>query len=171
MIHRSGSLRHAVSASNAAPGICPPVVQQGDLLVDGGLLNNLPMDIMRELCGAGVVIAVDVMPPVDLGAMAAYGDTLSGWQALWDRMNPQSSNRRMPHIAALLYRAGEVGSIHALKTQLRTNLADLYLHPPIEKFGMMEWAALDQISELGYQDAKVQIAQWQAATSVKSNDG
>lgn len=171
VIHRSGSLRHAVSASNAAPGICPPVVQQGDLLVDGGLLNNLPMDIMRELCGAGVVIAVDVMPPVDLGAMAAYGDTLSGWQALWDRMNPQSSNRRMPHIAALLYRAGEVGSIHALKTQLRTNLADLYLHPPIEKFGMMEWAALDQISELGYQDAKVQIAQWQAATSVKSNDG
>lgn len=161
VIHRKGSLRHAISASNAAPGICPPVVDQGELLVDGGLLNNLPMDIMRKLCGDGTVIAVDVMPPVDLAAIASYGDVLSGWQALWDRVNPQSAQSRMPHIAALLYRAGEVGSIHALKTQLVTNLADLYLHPPIEKFGMMEWSALNQIIELGYQDAKAQIARWQ----------
>ena len=169
VVHRSGSLRHAISASNAAPGICPPVVEQGELLVDGGLLNNLPMDIMRKLCGAGTVIAVDVMPPVDLAAIAAYGDTLSGWQALWNRMNPQSAKSNMPHIAALLYRAGEVGSIHALKTQLGANTADLYLHPPIEKFGMMEWAALDQIIELGYQHAKAQIAQWQADTVANAN--
>jgi len=169
VVHRTGSLRHAISASNAAPGICPPVVEQGELLVDGGLLNNLPMDIMRERCGDGTVIAVDVMPPVDLAAIASYGDVLSGWQALWDRVHPQSAKSNMPHIAALLYRAGEVGSIHALKTQLGTNVADLYLHPPIEKFGMMEWAALDQIIELGYQDAKAQIERWQAATRVKSS--
>jgi hypothetical protein len=67
----------------------------------------------------------------------------------------------MPNIVTLLYRAGEVGSVHALKTQLGTRLADLYLRPPVERFGLLEWKALNQMIELGYHYAKEQLAQWQ----------
>lgn len=161
VVHRTGSLWEGVRASSAAPGIFPPVVCGGDLLVDGALLNNLPMNIMREQCGNGIVIAVDVTPPVDLEQINPYGEELSGWQALLTQVTPWSVPGSMPNIVTLLYRAGEVGSVHALKTQLGTRLADLYLRPPVERFGLLEWKALNQIIELGYHYAKEQLAQWQ----------
>lgn len=54
-----GSLRLAVAASGAIPGIFPPVEFQGHLLVDGGWVNQLPVDTARAL-GADFVIAVNV---------------------------------------------------------------------------------------------------------------
>ncbi|MHB8758404.1 MAG: patatin-like phospholipase family protein [Bacillota bacterium] len=56
---REGNVARAVRASCAIPGIFSPVKRDGRLLVDGGLLNNLPSDVVREM-GADVVIAVDV---------------------------------------------------------------------------------------------------------------
>ena len=161
VVHRTGLLWRGVRASNSAPGILPPMVEHGELLVDGALLNNLPIDIMRQFCGSGTVIAVDVTPPVDLTTIAPQREVVSGWQALWDRVNPWSSAGTLPNITALLYRAGEVGSVHALKKQVGQRLADLYLRPPVENFGMMEARAFEQIVELGYHYTRDQLALWQ----------
>lgn len=54
-----GDLTEAMRASMSAPGVFAPVEAGGRLLVDGGLVNNLPVDIVRSM-GADVVIAVDV---------------------------------------------------------------------------------------------------------------
>ena len=52
--HRDGKLWRALRASVALPGILPPVTHHGHLLVDGGVMNNLPVDVMREQAiGAG----------------------------------------------------------------------------------------------------------------------
>ena len=57
-IHRDGKLWRALRASVALPGILPPVTHHGHLLVDGGVMNNLPVDVMREQAGgAGPIIA------------------------------------------------------------------------------------------------------------------
>lgn len=59
IVHRRGKLSLAVRASVSIPGLVPPVQQEGQLLVDGGLLNNLPADVMcadRD----GDVICVDL---------------------------------------------------------------------------------------------------------------
>ena len=58
-IHRRGSFWKAVRASLSIPGALPPVVSNGDLLVDGALMNNLPIDIMVDM-GIGQVIGVDL---------------------------------------------------------------------------------------------------------------
>lgn len=161
VVHRAGLLWRGVRASNSAPGILPPMVEHGELLVDGALLNNLPIDIMRRFCGSGTVIAVDVTPPVDLTTIAPQSEVVSGWQALWERVNPWAGPGTLPNITALLYRAGEVGSVHALKKQVGQRLADLYLRPPVENFGMMEAQAFDQIVELGYHYTREQLTLWQ----------
>jgi len=57
----SGSVARACCASSAIPGIFKPVVYRGMHLVDGGLANNVPADVVREM-GANIVIAVDVNP-------------------------------------------------------------------------------------------------------------
>jgi NTE family protein len=60
VIHERGPLWTAVRASLALPGIYPPVYADGDMLIDGGAVDNLPVDVMRDRVGAGSIIAVDV---------------------------------------------------------------------------------------------------------------
>ncbi len=59
-----GSLREALMASSGVPGLFEPVRRDGAMLVDGGLVDNLPVDAAADL-GADYVIAVDIMPPLD----------------------------------------------------------------------------------------------------------
>ncbi len=58
-----GDLAWAIRASMSVPGVFAPVVIEDRVLVDGGLVNNLPVDLAREM-GADVVIAVDVGEPL-----------------------------------------------------------------------------------------------------------
>jgi NTE family protein len=85
---REGSLVDAVLASTAIPGLFPPVTRGEQLLVDGGVLNNVPVDVAQML-GAGRVIAVD------LGLVSGefeYGQTLESSIAMWSprRWMPRS---------------------------------------------------------------------------------
>ena len=59
----SGSLEQAVRASMSIPGVFAPVVRRERMLVDGGMANNLPVSVVREM-GADIVIAVDISSPL-----------------------------------------------------------------------------------------------------------
>jgi NTE family protein len=61
---RSGNLTSAMRASMSVPGAIAPVVRDGRKLVDGGLVDNVPIQEVRERCGAQVVIAVNVGSPL-----------------------------------------------------------------------------------------------------------
>ena len=58
-----GSLANSVRASMSVPGVFAPVRIDGRLLVDGGMANNLPVDVVRSM-GADIVIAVDISSPM-----------------------------------------------------------------------------------------------------------
>lgn len=60
----SGSVLDATLATSAFPGVFPPILRDGRTLIDGGLLNNVPVNLVRSL-GATTVIAVDVFPAVE----------------------------------------------------------------------------------------------------------
>ena len=62
-IFRQGSMTQAMRASMAVPMMFAPLETEDALLVDGGLVNNLPTDIVRGM-GADIVIAVDVSTPL-----------------------------------------------------------------------------------------------------------
>jgi len=61
---RSGNLTTAMRASMSVPGVIAPVHRDGRKLVDGGLVDNVPVQEVRDLCGAEVVIAVNVGSPL-----------------------------------------------------------------------------------------------------------
>jgi NTE family protein len=148
-VHERGALGRAVRASMSLPGIAIPVHDAGSMLVDGGLLNNLPADVMRATCGK--VIAVDVSPAKDLAIAAPYPAAASGWRLLWGR---RASN--LPGIGAILMR-----SVMLSSTRHQTSIArevDLFLHPSLETFGMFEWDAVDGIADAGYRFAREALA-------------
>ena len=61
VIRSSGPLWRAVRGSGSLPGPVPPVVVDGDLLYDGCLLNDLPVDVMLEIIRGRELMAVDVV--------------------------------------------------------------------------------------------------------------
>jgi NTE family protein len=62
-IIKSGNIARAMRASMSIPGALPPITIDDTLLVDGGIANNVPIDIAREM-GADIVIVVDVSAPL-----------------------------------------------------------------------------------------------------------
>jgi predicted acylesterase/phospholipase RssA len=142
-VHRRGTLCMAATASASLPAIVTPVVDQGDLLVDGAILNNLPVDVMREV-GAGVILAVDVSAEEDL----AFADDAfpTPWSLLRDRLLGRP-RRKVPNIGEVLLRCTMLGSVH--RGAATQGLADYYLRPPLEKIGLMEFTALDESAAIG----------------------
>jgi NTE family protein len=64
VVFRDGSLTMAMRASMSVPGLMAPLEYRGRKLVDGGLVDNLPIQEVRDRCGAQVVIAVNVGSPL-----------------------------------------------------------------------------------------------------------
>jgi Predicted esterase of the alpha-beta hydrolase superfamily len=149
-IHDRGPLGRAARASMSLPGIAIPVHEAGSMLVDGGILNNLPADVMRATCGK--VIAVDVSPAKDLVIAAPYPAAASGWRLLWGR-----GASKLPGIGAILMRSVMLGSTRHQASIARD--VDLYLHPSIESFGMFDWAAVDAVADAGYRYTREALAE------------
>jgi len=64
VVFSGGEVAAAVHASSAVPGICVPVTLDGETYIDGGIVDPLPVDVLREM-GVSRVIAVDVIPTPD----------------------------------------------------------------------------------------------------------
>jgi NTE family protein len=60
-VFSSGEVAAAVHASTAVPGICVPITIDGEIYADGGIVDPLPVDVLREM-GVAKVIAVNVIP-------------------------------------------------------------------------------------------------------------
>jgi NTE family protein len=75
VVFREGELSAAMRASMSVPALLSPVAYRGKMLVDGGLVDNLPIDEVRRSCNPDVVIAVDVgsplTPPQDVDSIAS----------------------------------------------------------------------------------------------------
>jgi predicted acylesterase/phospholipase RssA len=156
-VHRRGRLRTYLRASGSVAGILPPVARGGELLVDGGVLNNLPADLVRAECPEGLVVAVNVDPREGLRGALEYGESLSARQALAGRLRNRG---RVPGLQEILERVTMLGSIqHSARL---ADAVDLYLHPATDAFSMGAFRDLDRIVEVGYREARPLVAAWSA---------
>jgi predicted acylesterase/phospholipase RssA len=144
-VHRRGSVHDAVGASMAIPGVTPPILTAGGLLVDGGVLDNLPTGVMRSL-GRGPIIAVDVSATIDLQADPSYPRTPGPWELLKDRLRLRT--RPFPNILRLVQRSALLASDVYAK-QAKTEV-ELYLDLPMDGFDMFAMEALPHLAEHGY---------------------
>jgi predicted acylesterase/phospholipase RssA/CRP-like cAMP-binding protein len=159
MVHRRGPLWQAVRASMAMPGIFSPILAEGDLLVDGCVLNNLPIDVMRRLNYDGPIIAVNVFPDVDLLRDYHFGSSVSGWRALVSKLNPLQRDGGAPLIFESLVRVLALNDVHQAKT--KRGLADIYIRPAVEKYNILDFGAYARIAAMGYRSAMQALEEWQ----------
>jgi NTE family protein len=126
-VHTSGRLATWIRASAAIPGVFPPVVDEDAVHVDGGVLDNLPTDSMRQF-GIGSMIAVNVGHEDELVAKS-----------------------RPPGILELLWRVGTIGSDSKVGSEYRR--CDLLLTPRVQHVHLLDWRAYEEVVLAGYQAA------------------
>ena len=160
IVHLRGNSAKAIRASLSIPGIMPPVPMDGDLLVDGGVLNNLPIDVMRQLNPGGKIIAIDVAPPTGARAKQDYGLELSGWRLLFRSANPFSKKIPAPAIGAVIMQSFILGSSIVREENLKKGTADYYQNIHIKRVGLLEFNKVDYAEKLGYEASIKSLREW-----------
>ncbi len=154
-VHQEGSLWKSIRASISLPAIFPPVRYGEDLLVDGGLLDNLPVGTMARLCDGGPVVAVDVGDSMPPNLDPAYGSTASGWGIIRKKLLPFAEKVRPPGIVELIMRCTVVGS--QIEVARARRQATLNLKPPVEGFNIMQFDKYEDIYRVSYEYAVEQL--------------
>jgi len=148
MVHRSGDLARALRASIAIPGLLPPVLSDEGVLVDGGMMNNLPADVAADW-ERGPVLAVDV------GSDRAFQDMpRRGWTGRLVR-KLIGSPLAMPGLAPLLLRAATVSS--DAQTLMAATHATAVLKPQLSGIDLRAWSRFQESAELGYREARANL--------------
>ncbi len=157
-VHKRGSVARSLLATGRLPAILPPLLWDGDLLVDGGIIDNVPVDVMRGYPDCGVVIASDVSPAYDPPEITPFGDSISGWTVLRQLAKPKSKRQKFPGMLSVVLRMMEFGGA-AYKSQI-IGAADLYLAPPVAQFKISDFKRAREVAEAGYQYAVGKVEEW-----------
>jgi len=154
-IHERGSVWQAICASAALPGVMPPTIHDGQLAVDGAMLNNLPVDVMQEKLVRHVV-AVDLTSRRQVDV--AYDEVPSPWAVLAGLLLPFRKRHSVPGAATTMLKATELGTRRrVLELAAR---ADLLLQPPVHSFSMLSVNQFDELVEAGYRHAMERGSAW-----------
>ena len=124
VILNKGSIADAIMASTCIPGVFKPVKLNGQLLVDGGIVENVPITPLRQM-GADYLIAVD--------------------------LNTGISNKEPSNIIEVLVNAFHFTMMTA--TKHRTDQADLKIDPDLSEFNRFNTSQINALIKKGYQDA------------------
>jgi NTE family protein len=124
-VFRSGSLALALRSTMSLPGIFTPVRTKDAIYADGGLLNNIPVDVAKEM-GADLTLAIHlaeapVLPNVSLSSFSVLGNSIG-----------------------VMINANE---LHNLET------ADILVSVPLQKYGALDFDKADAIIKIGYDAA------------------
>lgn len=145
---RQGDVFRAIRASIAYPGVINPIWVGEQLLADGGILNQIPVDLVRFL-GAERVIAVDVTP---LQVLHEHPQKKTWWQQIFRRgidTNPIQN----------VYRSVELMQIRLAEVKLAVSRPDLVLRPRLEGIGLFSFQQLEQAIHDGEAAAQANLEQ------------
>ncbi|ESZ94195.1 Patatin-like serine hydrolase [Sclerotinia borealis F-4128] len=154
-IHTSGYAWRYVRASMSLAGLLPPLCDEGSMLLDGGYVDNLTVSHMKSL-GADIIFAIDV-GSLDDNVPQNFGDSLSGFWAFANRWNPFSSYPNPPTLAEIQARLAYVSSVDALE-RAKTTPGCLYMRPPIDEYGTLDFGKFDEIYQVGYKFGQEYLA-------------
>jgi predicted acylesterase/phospholipase RssA/CRP-like cAMP-binding protein len=153
VVHRLGPLVDAIYPSLAVPGVFPPRAVDGRVLVDGGVLDNLPVATMART-GEGPVIAVDVTGQMRTAGRRQRRATARLHRPI--RRMLTGNDAEIPRLSETIVRTVTVGSIDTVAAARL--YASTVIAPRVDGVGLLEWKAFDRMIELGREAAREALA-------------
>jgi NTE family protein len=148
-VHRRGIMRKAMRASIAIPGLLPPIVIDGQVLVDGAVLNNLPTAVMRQMNG-GPVIGVDMSQ-----ARGVDPQVILHPPSVW-RFLATGAWRRGPPIVSILMRSATLTT--DAEIEVSRAATDILVQPKPENTEIRDWKTYEPTVQIGYQATREALA-------------
>lgn len=115
----SGPLYSALAASSALPAVFKPVERDGMTLIDGGIFNPVPFDLLEGR--ADIVVAIDVV-----GA-------------------PEKLDRRRPSSIDVMFGASQLMMQSVIAEKLKTQRPAVFLRPPVSRFRVLDFMKVDAV--------------------------
>ena len=157
MVHRRGPLWEAVRASASIPGLLPPFfTAQGEMLVDGGIMDNVPLEPMKTLkSGPNVIVALKPQAPtlyaVDYQSMPGLRKTLLAW------LNPLSRRKRapVPNILQVIM----LSMVANRRQDVPLGETDMWIDPTLPPgFQWSRWEGHTEVFMSAYRGASTELA-------------
>lgn len=144
-LHTQGVLWKNIRASISLPGIFPPISNENEeLLIDGAITNNLPVDLMRPFSNKGKVISIKVSGV----ARPNSGITPDGWLSPWQGIKYKFKQQPLPTLTEIMMESTMLaGSRHQREMG---DLSDLHIDCPTKAFNPLDFKPMKQLIELGY---------------------
>jgi NTE family protein len=119
IVFHSGELISAIKASYSIPGLFTPVEHQGKVLIDGGAVNPLPYDLIKDKCD--ITIAIDVTA------------------------SDNSDNKGLPATLDSVFSTFQIMQISIIREKLKHIKPDIYIKPEIKDIRLFDFAKTDLI--------------------------
>lgn len=160
VVHDRGPIWLWARSSTSVPGIGPPVIADGELLVDGGVMDNLPVGPLQD-AGANVLLACDVTSSAPMVPAMEDRAWISGWPLLWRKLRGRGGPAPVPSLLAIMTRTSTMASAYRIAGV--GALVDLHLRPPTEEVPTMAWRTAGEVAEIGYRYALPVVRAWAAS--------
>jgi NTE family protein len=169
VILSKGRLVDAILATIAVPGVFPPKIMDHRVLIDGGVLDPVPVNLARSLAPELPVVAVVLSPPIDQWVQPSPPRLLNSLPFL----NGYLSRMRLARALNVFLRSVDIGG--ALLTELRLQLdrPEVIIRPPVPHIGLLDNVDVSEVARLGEigavkeLDALKRMVGWRARVSRK----
>lgn len=172
-VFRSGSLIEAVRASISIPVLFTPVCYEKKFLVDGGLLNPVPVDVAEQM-GADFIIAVNVIPKPEYAKKVVKiavnekfklldsilkSDMINNWLSdyLKKVRNNACTGVKMPNIIDIMIYSIQAAEYEVAKLKLEIDKPDVLIQPDLKNFEFKDFGRARELIAEGEKAAEEKI--------------
>ena len=161
IIFNKGPLWEAIRSSGALPGIVLPHFMDENIIVDGGLMNNLPVDIMRKKYGGKIICSscsLDKSMKTSLKGIPNQTRLLIS--RFLSRRKFEKKYNYVPTVTDIIFKTSVVASASQIENNI--NMSDLFLELPTSNFGLTEFndKAMMKMIEIGYKYSKPKLEEF-----------
>ncbi|HEU4365831.1 MAG TPA: patatin-like phospholipase family protein, partial [Candidatus Krumholzibacteria bacterium] len=148
-----GKLLPALRATSALPGVFAAVKHTGRILIDGSLLNNLPVDVIRTMTLAPVV-AVDTSAPANRQLM--FKDE----RALWEKVRTPLMRGKRPLIFEMLMKSIDIPQGPITSMRLSLNPPEVLIRPLLDPdLKIEDYNRVEEAVKAGYEAAGIELSE------------
>jgi NTE family protein len=163
IVIKEGPLRDAILCTIALPGIFPAFLREGVELVDGGLLNPVPVDVARSLAPTLPVVAVSLTPRL---GTPPRGMSLPFLEELPAPLARQISHLRITRALDIFMRSLDIGGRQIAELRFQIEKPDVIIRPGVEDVGILQDVDVREVALLGERAARDKLPEIRKAVGV-----
>lgn len=156
---KRGPLWEAIRCSTSLPLIYPPYIKDGHLIIDGGLLNNLPIDVMIDLIGSEAFITAFNLSVTVHDEKYKFTPIMGFFDSMLTRLKLRHKDYNYPPLIEMFLNSLMLGS--SLRANENSLKANLLIQPDLSEFPILGLGPdkIEELIEIGYQETMQDLSE------------